>query len=108
MLLSRGIEPGTNQPSCAAIAHAKASTGCIKPEYYINLRNIVVQLVMRYKVLSPVDGGFSWWVIADTQSTIMPNFAIFTAYKDAPGAEREMTELCARLNKVGDWPQPKR
>jgi hypothetical protein len=66
------------------------------------------QCRMRYKVLSPVDGGYSWWVIADTESTIMPNFAIFTAYKDAPGAEREMRELCARLNKVGDWPQPLR
>jgi hypothetical protein len=66
------------------------------------------QCRMRYKVLSPVDYGFSWWVIADTQSAIMPNFAIYTAYKDAPGAEREMRDLCARLNKVTDWPQPLR
>lgn len=42
---------------------------------------------MRYRLLAPVPGGYAFWAIADTQSAIMPNFAVVTISKHCPGAE---------------------
>lgn len=52
----------------------------------------------RYRLLPPVPDGLAWWYIADTQSDVMPNFAVAEFSIHMPNAEQEAARLCDRLN----------
>ncbi len=54
---------------------------------------------MRYIVTKPVEGGYAFWNVADTQSEIMPNFAVATFSVHMPNAGREAYDLCEKLNR---------
>jgi len=52
----------------------------------------------RYLVTKPVEGGFAYYRVADTQSDIQADFGVATFYKDMPNAQAEANALAERLN----------
>lgn len=61
------------------------------------------RITPRYCVTAPIPHGNAWWGIADTQSTVMPNFGVANISIHMPHAEREIHKLCDRLNGVEKW-----
>lgn len=53
---------------------------------------------MRYKLVPPVRNGYSFWLIADTESPIYQNFPIVRIYKDFPDAQNVVNSLLGFLN----------
>jgi hypothetical protein len=53
---------------------------------------------MRYVLTRPVSFGYAYFNVVDTQSKVMPNFAVATFYRDMPDAGEEAIKLCERLN----------
>jgi hypothetical protein len=50
---------------------------------------------MRYIVTKPVEGGYAWWVIIDTQRNAPgAQFAV-----DLPDAGKTAYDLCDKLNR---------
>ena len=56
---------------------------------------------MRYKLIPPVEGGFAWWSVIDTQSHEYwgeDNFAVATISIRAPSAEQLGLTLLEHMN----------
>ena len=55
----------------------------------------------RYKVTPPVNGGYAWYNVIDTESHKYwgeDNFAVVTVFKNVPNAESVAQEICDKLN----------
>lgn len=54
---------------------------------------------MRYKLVKPIPNGYAYYDVADTQSSIMPNFVVASFSVRMPGAAREARLLRTKLNR---------
>ena len=53
---------------------------------------------MRFKVISPVPGGYAFWNVIDTEDPALSNFAVATFYKGFPFAKAMAETACRLLN----------
>ena len=56
----------------------------------------------RYEVTPPVEGGYAWYNVIDTESHKYwgeDNFAVVTVFKDVPNAKAVAEQVCETLNR---------
>ena len=53
---------------------------------------------MRYKITTPIENGYNWFRIVDTESDVMPNFDVAQVYIGVPDAETLAKAVCYVLN----------
>lgn len=52
----------------------------------------------RYRINSPIPGGYQYWDVIDTESEVMPNFPVASLSVHMPGAAQEADRIWKKLS----------